>query len=449
MSFPLTQLPYESRAISGRGCLQGMTWFLVLCGLTIATGTSANEPRLSASDQPEALTAEQCLISELDGTIHAGQLQSLNSRLLTWLPANDPTTPHTLSTTEVLKLQFNAQHHSSRRSTPRTMVLEFASGDRLTVEALFSDGDLLSIQRKGEEAWSVPLESLRGLLLPAAANNPDLLSTLQRSAGSEDLLFLTNGDTLAGQLISLDEQTVHFQLAGGETRIARERLAGIAFSPELVVANRLTSPAQIVLTDRGWLTVKDLSFGDRRWTARTQFDSEVHWPAAAVRAIWLQGPRVDFLSDLTPGEAEYTPYFSRVWRIKLDRDVTGQPLMLQGQPVPRGLGLHSRSRVTYQLNEQYETLTGTVTFAPTASDIGNVDLTIEVDRQPKARQQLDAADRNLTSWSLPHLDLRTAKTLTLLVDFGSGGDVLDRVNWCEMALIRKRDQVNPPDDASK
>ena len=56
-----------------------------------------------------------------------------------------------------------------------------------------------------------------------------------------------------------------------------------------------------------------------------------------------------FLSDLTPAKVEETPYFGHRLPWRRDVNLTGEPLKINGQSFDRGLAVHSRCILTYDL----------------------------------------------------------------------------------------------------
>ena len=76
----------------------------------------------------------------------------------------------------------------------------------------------------------------------------------------------------------------------------------------------------------------------------------VRIPLQAVAAINVYHGRAIYLSDLKPKAYEHTPYLGVSWPVAVDHCVSGGDLRLGGGTYDKGLGLHSRSRVTYTLS---------------------------------------------------------------------------------------------------
>src|SRR5207253_2365470 len=70
---------------------------------------------------------------------------------------------------------------------------------------------------------------------------------------------------------------------------------------------------------------------------------------AEVAALNTYQGKAVYLSDLKPRRYEHTPYLSVRWPLAADRAVTGADLRLGGGTYDKGVGLHSRSRATFDL----------------------------------------------------------------------------------------------------
>ena len=65
-----------------------------------------------------------------------------------------------------------------------------------------------------------------------------------------------------------------------------------------------------------------------------------------------------FLSDLTPAKVEETPYFGHRFPWRRDVNLLGEPLKINGQSFDRGLAVHSRCILTYDLGPKLFSIRG-------------------------------------------------------------------------------------------
>ena len=145
-----------------------------------------------------------------------------------------------------------------------------------------------------------------------------------------------------------------------------------------------------------------------------------------------------YLSDLEPSKVEETPFFSRRNPWHRDVNLAGLPLRMNGQTFERGLSVHSRSALTYDLNARYVTFEALVGFDESVKGIGRVDCRVFADdKQIFANLDL-RADAPPVKLALP---VAGVQKLKLLVDFGRNQDTGDRLIWANARLFRKQPPV--------
>jgi hypothetical protein len=158
-------------------------------------------------------------------------------------------------------------------------------------------------------------------------------------------------------------------------------------------------------------------------------------PAADVTAVNTFQGRATYLSDLRP-RYEHTPYTAVRWPVEVDRAVSGFDLRLGGGTYDKGIGLHSRSRVTFNLprgatkGRRFEAFVG---LDDVTGRLGSAIVQVLADDKPLLQSPLELAPGTPQPLRLPLP--ASARTLTLLVDFGGGGDVQDHVDWCDARIV--------------
>jgi hypothetical protein len=160
----------------------------------------------------------------------------------------------------------------------------------------------------------------------------------------------------------------------------------------------------------------------------------VNLPATDVQDVRFRGGRVTYLSDLTPSKVEESPFFGRKYPWRRDVSLLGEPLKMGGRPFERGVAVHSRSSLTYDLNGRYATFEALVGFDDASMGKGRVDCRVFADGKEIYANPDLRADAPPVKLSLP---VSGAEQLRLLVDFGKGQDTGDRVIWANARLYRK------------
>src|SRR5262249_53209891 len=118
---------------------------------------------------------------------------------------------------------------------------------------------------------------------------------------------------------------------------------------------------------------------EKTWKVETDWGQELALPASEGRGVRFRGGQMTYLSDLEPSRVEETPYFVRRAPWRKDVNLAGGPLKMGGRTYERGLAVHSRSALTYDLNGRYATFEALVGFDESAKGVGRVDCRVFAD----------------------------------------------------------------------
>jgi hypothetical protein len=176
------------------------------------------------------------------------------------------------------------------------------------------------------------------------------------------------------------------------------------------------------------------------WTAVTndvlQFKSlwgqsfELH--ATDVKDIAIENGNLQYLSALRPTHIEQLPFFDRVIPLQLDRSLDHEPIKVGDTVYDRGISVHSRTVLTYQLGGKFSRFCTTVGFQQSESLVGNVYLRVLGDG--KVLFEIEDYGRSAPAKDLD-LDVHGVRSLTLEVGFGKRQDVSDRIVWANARLL--------------
>ena len=157
-----------------------------------------------------------------------------------------------------------------------------------------------------------------------------------------------------------------------------------------------------------------------------------------------------YVSDLDPAtlKQEFPSGFlfdAETWGYKRDTNVTGGPLKLGGRVFEKGLGVHSYSELNYRLEGGFATFRCVVGLDDSVRRLGMPGFGGAVFRvllDGKPAKEVGDAGLGLRKDSDPkelEIDVRGAKTLTLIVDFDPTSlHVLGRADWADAHLIRSK-----------
>ena len=329
---------------------------------------------------------------------------------------------------------------------PREPMLVLANGDVVAGATLGGDANRVTFRPRvlgpRAEPWAVPLTAVAAAWLDAPdADTPAEPARYSWAGdGKRDALLLRTRDVLRGGIDGLTPEGVRFKSADRPAEVVPlGRVAAVAFDPTLARVRKVkTVHARVVLADGSRLTLTQVSADAAalRGVSPAGPRVEVGW-AEVVALDVVNGPATS-LADLTPKAAEVTPFTGLSWPWRTDRSVRGEPLRLRGESgvstFDRGLGLHSRTRLTYDLAGKYRRFEARVGLDAATGRRGAADVTILLDGKPaplESLRRLSAA----TGTVAVSLDATGATELTLLVDYGPGGDTQDDVNFADARLI--------------
>lgn len=154
--------------------------------------------------------------------------------------------------------------------------------------------------------------------------------------------------------------------------------------------------------------------------------------ASTICMIVSPDARVARLSGM-PWTAEGTGYFDDEASVRVDRSVHGLALRLEQCWFDDGFGTRPFSRVTVQIGGEWQYLWGRAGLDPTRRAIGVCDIAVQADGEELTRKRLAGQQEQWLA-----LDVSGVKEITLVTDFGPGGDLGDDVNWCDLVLIGRR-----------
>lgn len=373
---------------------------------------------------------------DLRGRTSTGPLREFNERQVSL--GGDK--PQTWEWAEILRLEFGHERELTSRGGPTVFT---ARGDSLVAAPVEMNEEELIVGWTHFRDWPsvrIPLEMVRGALLDSPKTAPErlrLFHAVFHRADRSDALFLRNGDELAGELAGLEGAEFTLATAAGSMRAKTSDVSALVMNPDLVVQ---PEPAEvhrllISLSDGSHLTAQSWNRTDKpALRITTMFGAELDLPWTAISSIRVLGGGAEYLSDLEPEKYEFTPYLSGTWPLSRDRSLIGGALQLGGRTFPKGIALHSRSRVTYQLAGDYRWFHATLGIDAETGGEGNAEVRVIVDEKEVFRGD------TITGRQPPHvlqpLNITGAQRLTIIVDYGELGDVQDHVDFAEAVLVR-------------
>ncbi len=160
--------------------------------------------------------------------------------------------------------------------------------------------------------------------------------------------------------------------------------------------------------------------------------------AHRLRRIRVASEAYVYLSDLKPDNVKLKPVLDVVWQPRLDLDVTGRAIELDGRIYPKGIGTHVHTEMTFATGGGYLHFYAMIGVDDTAGDLGSVVFRVLADGRSIFRS------KPLGGRDAPEpiaLDIRGARRLTLVTEPGSPVEPCGNfADWAEARLVRQPSQ---------
>ncbi len=399
-------------------------------------------PISSSAENPEGPTF---IVSRADGSPISGPLLELGENWTVRLGGGKPTS---VPGNEVISLRRNGRVLPPAPDGEQIILtngdripgkLQRLVGDRVHFLPAFAPGSQAEL---GNKAWILPLSGLAEIWIdtPDGTENPKGMRRRMRAGKrGRDLLLLRNGDVMEGIVNSLDEKIkdLQIQVADKPVTVNLNRVASLVFNTELARSLRPKEVFGRVVLDTGSrISLVSARANSRVLAGKTTFGTEIKIEMSRILALDIFQGRAVYLSDLQPRSYEYNPYLGDMrWPFVADGNVAGGDLRLGRSVFDKGLGMHSRSRLTYALEGKYQRFEATVGLDDRLGRQGTARIQILLDGK------LPSPDlaKDLTWQKGPRsirVNVAGAKELTLVVDFGCFGEVQGCVDWADARLIK-------------
>lgn len=295
-------------------------------------------------------------------------------------------------------------------------------------------GELITFETNALGELDIQLDSIKRMkqMDAAASHAAAVTSFLAAPPRSDDCILLANGDAICGFLMDISDDSVTLEAKGGPVKIPLRSIVVVMLS------------AQEIPPPKGTFFVLDLQGGGRvsakrlKWKSTT-IDAElttnntVSFQSDRLLGISVSGGRWTRLAGMEPASFEHTPLISLTWDYKLNRNALGAAMRVAGESFGEGIGVHSRSRLTYELNADYREFVTSFGIDDDSGPHADVTVRVLVDGVQKLEQTAIKRGKLFGPIRVP---VTGAKELELLVDYGANGDLQDRLDWIEPALIR-------------
>jgi hypothetical protein len=322
---------------------------------------------------------------------------------------------------------------------------------------VFRDGELAPgrVLKAGARAVTIqlrdlvleaPTEALTAFRLREAHADDDLFESDLNAPvpPARDVVYARRGAGLLrveGVFQSLDDEFLTLELEGTPRRMRRQSVLGVILSP--VASSSVESGTPAVFELRGGCPVPAYLVGIRPGNGTEvllRFRGASPGSVAAIdtkhiERVKLSSDRVLFLSSVEPAAIEETPFIGTQspfpWR--KDLAAAGGPLQLAGKTYRKGLGVHSRSALDFDLGGRYQGFAAWIGLDDAASAEAGVTFRVLADGKEIFKKDVSRSDTP----EAVLLPVPGVKRLRLEVDFGEDGtDFGDHADWADARVTK-------------
>lgn len=312
-------------------------------------------------------------------------------------------------------------------------------GDLFNGRILSGETDKFMIETSWLSQFEVPANQIRGVFFDGSkAEVKTKFDASLAKPGSDDLILVLSRDggvaEVAGQIQGTGDGMLKVLHEGQQRKIKLDRVQAIVMA-DRTGGNNWKAPFQTFRMASGDLfSAALIALEPKTIKMRSAWGSEVSAPRDTIVEITGRNTRMVNLSELTPTTVEQVPYFDRKMLYVKDKSWNDRPLKLDGKTYARGLAVHSRCFMTFDLGGEYATFRSIVGFEEEAGTRGRVICRVVADdKELFAKPDFRAVEKPV----IVNVSVKGAKQLRLEVDFGEDEDIGDRVIWANARLFRE------------
>lgn len=372
-------------------------------------------------------------VSKIDGTSLSGQIVGIDAEGGVRLA--DSTIPLRLDELSVIERPAAKPAPAGEQAT---CVVELLGGGRLLGQEVTIRNQKCHLRSAEAEPLVIPVEMIAAIRLQPQAKDRGMEAALAQANREVDRIFVqANGvvQAIDGLVESLDAQEIAFEWQGKIRKVPRQSLQVIVLA---VVGkpSQFDKNVQVTFQSGALVGGRIVTLADSKLTMEIapKVQAIFHW--LKVSKVVVRSSRLAYLSDLDPVEALDEPIATFAMPWQRNKSVSGKPLTMAGRTYDRGLGVHARNRLRYELGGRFDEFSATIGLDAAAAGRGDCIFIVQADGREIHRQRVRGPEppRDIK------LDVRGAQQLTLIVDPGEDLDLADHADWANARLLRVRSQ---------
>ncbi|MBN1491872.1 MAG: NPCBM/NEW2 domain-containing protein [Phycisphaerae bacterium] len=321
---------------------------------------------------------------------------------------------------------------------PREAVCTLADDSVIRGELLESGEGAVQIRTALLGLLTLRFSQLRAIRLGAVADQSEAQAEYERwldrgSAGNDVLIAVRDERVTAvrGALVAIGPDEGRFTFQDKTLPIRAGTVYAVVFGAALATGS--PSAATVVLRDGTRLASTTAGADAQTIQLRREGKAFATVPITSIEHIAFHSPRVTFASDMPNVGTHFEPFLRTPWPIRRDRSVSNGPIRLGGVTYDKGFGVHSRSELTFDLDETYTRFAAVIGIDDAVRPRGNVVFRVFADD----RTAYDSGPVTGTDAPKPILvDIGGARRVRLVVEYGDELDLADHADWGNARFIR-------------
>ncbi len=332
------------------------------------------------------------------------------------------------------------------KKSSKAVWVELVDGSRIQVDDLSITETGARLDRR-PAPLEIPIRDLHAVRFREASGSifNQWRGLTTKPSDNGDRLVVLKSDALSvhhGSLGPIDAARVELTVGERTLRVRREKVFGLIYAhpagrPLAETVCRLTETNGSTWSVASWTIGK----GKIKLTLPCEATATLPWES--IQTIDFSRGKIVYLSDLEPTSVRWKPYFSNAnsetdksaaawFAPKRDRTILGGPIRVGDKTFDKGLSVHSRTELSYNLTDRFRRLKGTAALDNRAGPGGHVRLVLRSGDRV-------LLDRPIAAGAAPvpiNVDLTGVTELTILVDYGENLDISDHLNLAEIRLIK-------------
>ena len=378
----------------------------------------------------------------VDGKSAVGRIAELNAQQLVLETTGGPST-----------FALSALAGLTRKPAPPATDRKFAIHIELVDQSLLAAsgytvrGGVAQLVLSGGEKLDVPTRAIRWVRFSAAADADEKLtkqwSEITETKADGDLLVVRKSgalDYLEGVQGDIDADICNFELDKEPVPVKRAKVEGVVYFHS-AAAELPEAAGQILSSDGSRLAIGKVELVDDKIKIATPAGVTLSLSLEDISRFDFSSGKIAYLSDLDPESATHVPYLGfaeepaalrEFYKYRRDIGFEQNPLRLDGKTYRKGLSLASRSVLVYKLPGKFRLFRGTIGIDDSVRETGDVHVAIKGDEKTLWEGEVRGTDpaREL------ELEIVGVKRLEVLVDYGGGLDIGDRLDLCEARVTK-------------